>query len=141
MDLRRSGSYYFPAAGGLGFGLPAAVGVAMAQPDRPVVGVIGDGSANYGITALWTAAQHQVPLTILLLRNGTYGALRWFADLLDVSNAPGLDIPGLDFTRIAEGYGVPSQHVEDAEELRAVLAKCPLGPRLVQMDTALTTSP
>lgn len=139
MDLRRSGSYYFPAAGGLGFGLPAAVGVAMAQPDRPVVGVIGDGSANYGITALWTAAQHQVPLTIVLLRNGTYGALRWFADLLDVSNAPGLDIPGLDFTRIAEGYGVPAQHVEDAEELRAVLAKSPTGPRLVQVDTALTT--
>jgi benzoylformate decarboxylase len=135
MDLRRSGSYYFPAAGGLGFGLPAAVGVAMAQPDRAVVAVIGDGSANYGITALWTAAQHQVPLTILLLRNGMYGALRWFADLLDVPNAPGLDIPGLDFTRIAEGYGVPSQHVEDAEELRAVLAKCPTGPRLIQVDT------
>ena len=107
----------------------------MAQPDRAVVAVIGDGSANYGITALWTAAQHQVPLTILLLRNGTYGALRWFADLLDVPNAPGLDIPGLDFTRIAEGYGVPSQHVEDAEELRAVLAKCPTGPRLIQVDT------
>ena len=113
----------------------------MAQPDRAVVAVIGDGSANYGITALWTAAQHRVPLTILLLRNGTYGALRWFADLLDVSNAPGLDIPGLDFTRIAEGYGVPSQHVEDAEELRAVLAKCPTGPRLVQVDTTLTTAP
>jgi benzoylformate decarboxylase len=139
MDLRRSGSYYFPAAGGLGFGLPAAVGVAMAQPGRPVVGVIGDGSANYGITALWTAAQQQVPLTILLLRNGTYGALRWFADLLGVPNAPGLDIPGLDFTRIAEGYGVAAQHVEDAKELRAVLAQGPAGPRLVQVDTALTT--
>jgi benzoylformate decarboxylase len=65
--------------------------------------------------------------------------LRWFAGLLGVPNAPGLDIPGLDFTRIAEGYGVPAQHVEDAEELRAVLAKCPTGPRLVQVDTILTT--
>jgi benzoylformate decarboxylase len=101
--------------------------------------VIGDGSANYGITALWTAAQQQVPLTILLLRNGTYGALRLFADLLGVPNAPGLDIPGLDFTRIAEGYGVAAQHVEDAKELRAVLAQGPAGPRLVQVDTALTT--
>jgi benzoylformate decarboxylase len=138
MDLRRSGSYYFPAAGGLGFGLPAAVGVAMAQPGRPVVGVIGDGSANYGITALWTAAQHRVPLTIVLLRNGTYGALRWFADLLHVPDAPGLDIPGMDFTLIAEGYGVQSRHVKDVEELRAVLGERPAGPRLVQMDTALT---
>jgi benzoylformate decarboxylase len=140
MDLRRTGSYYFPAAGGLGFGLPAAVGVAMAQPGRPVVGVIGDGSANYGITALWTAAQHQVPLTILLLRNGAYGALRWFADLLDVPNVPGLDIPGLDFTRVAEGYGVPSRQAENADELRALLAEHPTGPRLIQVDTTVTTS-
>ncbi|MGW0084635.1 benzoylformate decarboxylase [Streptomyces sp. NPDC003393] len=139
MDLRRPGSYYFPAAGGLGFGLPGAVGVALAQPDRPVVGVIGDGSANYGITALWTAAQHRVPLTIVLLRNGTYGALRWFGGLLGVPDAPGLDIPGLDFIRIAEGYGVRATQVGDVEELRAVLAEAPDGPRLLQVDTALTT--
>ncbi|MFF8406761.1 benzoylformate decarboxylase [Streptomyces sp. NPDC014846] len=139
MDLRHPGSYYFPAAGGLGFGLPGAVGVAMAQPGRPVVGVIGDGSANYGITALWTAARHQVPLTVVLLRNGTYGALRWFGGLLGVPDAPGLDIPGLDFTRIAEGYGVPARQVHGAAELRAVLAERPDGPRLVQVDTALTT--
>ncbi|GHB58311.1 benzoylformate decarboxylase [Streptomyces viridiviolaceus] len=139
MDLRRPGSYYFPAAGGLGFGLPGAVGVAMGQPDRPVVGVIGDGSANYGITALWTAAQHRVPLTVVLLRNGTYGALRWFGGLLGVPDAPGLDIPGMDFTRIAEGYGVRARHVGDVEELRAVLAERPDHPRLVQVDTALTT--
>ncbi|MGV9251152.1 benzoylformate decarboxylase [Streptomyces sp. NPDC003697] len=139
MDLRRPGSYYFPAAGGLGFGLPGAVGVAMAQPDRPVVGVIGDGSANYGITALWTAAQHRVPLTVVLLRNGTYGALRWFGGLLGVPDAPGLDIPGLDFTRIAEGYGVRSQHVGGVAELRAALAERPGHPRLIQVDTALTT--
>lgn len=139
MDLRHQGSYYFPAAGGLGFGLPGAVGVAMAQPDRPVVGVIGDGSANYGITALWTAAQHRVPLTVVLLRNGTYGALRWFGGLLGVPDAPGLDIPGLDFTRIAEGYGVRAQHVGGVAELRAALAETPEHPRLIQVDTALTT--
>lgn len=139
MDLRRPGSYYFPAAGGLGYGLPAAVGVALGQPGRPVVGVIGDGSANYGITALWTAAQHRVPLTIVLLRNGTYGALRWFGDLLGVPDAPGLDVPGLDFTRIAEGYGVPAVHAASLEELRTVLATPHDGPRLVQVDTVLTT--
>lgn len=139
MDLRRSGSYYFPAAGGLGFGLPGAVGVAMAQPDRPVVAVVGDGSANYGVTALWTAARHRVPVTFVLLRNGTYGALRWFGELLGVPDAPGLDIPGLDFTRVAEGYGVAARHVTGTEELRAVLAERPDHPRLVQVDTALTT--
>ena len=112
MDLRRGGSYFFPASGGLGFGIPAAVGVALAQPDRPVVGVIGDGSANYGITGLWTAAQQRLPVTYVLLRNGTYGALQWFADLLGTPDAPGTTIPGLDFTRIAEGYGVPATQAD-----------------------------
>jgi benzoylformate decarboxylase len=138
MDLRRPGSYYFPAAGGLGFGLPGAVGVALARPGRPVVGVIGDGSANYGITALWTAARLHVPLTVVLLRNGTYGALRWFGELLGVPDAPGLDIPGLDFTRIAEGYGVPARQIGGAAELRAALSEPVDGPRLLQVDTALT---
>lgn len=139
MDLRESGSYYFPASGGLGFGLPATVGVAMAQPNRPVVGVIGDGSANYGITALWTAAQHAIPANFLILRNGTYGALRWFSELLGVPDAPGLDVPGLDFTQIAAGYGVSSVQARDADELRSILATDHVGPRLIQVDTALTT--
>ncbi|CAM5446643.1 thiamine pyrophosphate-dependent enzyme [Streptomyces canarius] len=80
-----------------------------------------------------------MPLTVVLLRNGTYGALRWFGGLLGVPDAPGLDIPGLDFTRIAEGYGVPALHTHGVDELRAVLAERPDGPRLVQVDTALTT--
>lgn len=141
MDLRRGGSYFFPAAGGLGFGLPAAVGAAIGSPDRPIVGVVGDGSANYGITALWTAAQRELPVTFVILRNGTYGALRWFAGLLDVGPVPGVDIPGLDFTAIAKGYGVPGHTVSTVDELRAALAVSPSpeGPRLIQVDTTLTT--
>ena len=121
MDLRHPGSYYFPASGGLGFGLPAAVGVALAHPERRVVAVVGDGSANYGITALWTAAQLRLPLTFVILRNGTYGALRWFADLLDTPDVPGLDVPGIDFVSIAAGYGVPATHVTD---LTACAKRC-----------------
>jgi len=139
MDLRAPGSYFWPAAGGLGFGLPAAVGVAMGSPGRPVVGVIGDGSANYGITALWTAAQYAVPVTFVVLRNGSYGALRWFADVLGTAGVPGTEIPGLDFTGIASGYGVPATTVSDVDELRARLEVAPTGPRLIQVDTELTT--
>ncbi|MDQ0380985.1 benzoylformate decarboxylase [Amycolatopsis thermophila] len=139
MDLRRPGSYFWPAAGGLGFGMPAAVGVAMGLPDRPVVGVIGDGSANYGITALWTAAQYRVPVTFVILRNGTYGALRWFAGLLGTTGVPGTEIPGLDFTAIAAGYGVPATTVSGVDDLRAQLKTAPAGPRLIQVDTELTT--
>lgn len=139
MDLRREGSYFFPAAGGLGFGLPAAVGVAMGSPDRPVVGVIGDGSANYGITALWTAAHYRVPVTFVILRNGVYGALRWFGELLGTPDVPGTEIPGLDFTSIAEGYGVPATTVTGEADLRDQLKTTPDGPRLIQVDTEPTT--
>ncbi|RKT54884.1 benzoylformate decarboxylase [Saccharothrix australiensis] len=139
MDLRQGGSYFFPASGGLGFGLPAAVGMALGRPERPVVAVVGDGSANYGITALWTAAQHRVPVTFVILRNGTYGALRWFGGLLGTPDVPGTEIPGLDFTRIAEGYGVPATAVTGVDELRAQLKATTEGPRLIQVDTHLTT--
>ncbi|MET8997282.1 benzoylformate decarboxylase [Amycolatopsis sp. NPDC004169] len=139
MDLRREGSYFFPAAGGLGFGLPAAVGVAMGSPDRPVVGVIGDGSANYGITALWTAAHYRVPVTFVILRNGVYGALQWFGELLGTPDVPGTEIPGMDFTAIAAGYGVEATAVRDEDDLRAQLKATPDGPRLIQVDTEPTT--
>ncbi|GAA5167457.1 benzoylformate decarboxylase [Amycolatopsis dongchuanensis] len=139
MDLRRPGSYFFPAAGGLGFGLPAAVGMAMGLEGRPVVGVIGDGSANYGITALWTAAQYRVPVTFVVLRNGTYGALRWFGSVLGTPDVPGTEIPGLDFTAIAAGYGVPATAVTELDDLRAQLKTTAAGPRLIQVDTAETT--
>ena len=133
------GSYYFPASGGLGFGMPAAVGVALAQPGRRVVAVVGDGSANYGITALWSAAQLGLPVTFVILRNGSYGALRWFADLLGTPDVPGLDVPGIDFVPLAEGYGVPAVHVKDRAALDHELRRPPDGPRLIQVDTALTT--
>jgi benzoylformate decarboxylase len=139
MDLRREGSYFFPAAGGLGFGLPAAVGAAMGSPDRPVVGVIGDGSANYGITALWTAAHYRVPVTFVILRNGVYGALRWFGELLGTPDVPGTEIPGLDFTAIAAGYGVPATTALDEDDLRTQLKTTPDGPQLIQVDTEPTT--
>lgn len=140
MDLRHPGSYFFPASGGLGFGLPAAVGAAMGDPERPVVAVVGDGSANYGITALWSAARYRVPVTFVILRNGTYGALRWFGKLLDTPDVPGTEIPGIDFTALAAGYGVPATTVTGLAELRAWL-KTPAtdGPRLVQVDTHPTS--
>ena len=68
---------------------PAAVGVQLAQPDRPVVCVIGEGSAQYAITALWTAVAYDVPVTFLVLRNEEYAILKWFAELEEVAGAPG----------------------------------------------------
>ena len=121
LRLSHPGSYFFGAGGGLGFGLAAAVGVQIAQPDRPVVCVIGEGSVQYAVTAFWTAAAYDVPLTVLVLRNSEYAILKWFAMVEQVERAPGLDLPALDTAAIASGYGVSSTKVEDADALAAAL--------------------
>jgi benzoylformate decarboxylase len=117
LRLSRPGSYYFGAGGGLGFGLAAAIGVQLAQPSRRVVCVVGEGSAQYAIQGLWTAAAYRVPLTFLVLRNDEYSILKWFAELESVTGAPGLDLPALDCAALAGAYGVGSRRVEGREEL------------------------
>lgn len=135
LDLERPRSFFFPAAGGLGFGLPAAVGVALADPGRPVVAVLGDGALQYGVAGLWTAAQWNLPVTFLVLRNGGYGALRGFVGQLGITGAPGLDLPDLDAVRIASGYGISARHLIRAEDIvDALAATTPAsGPRLLEI--------
>jgi benzoylformate decarboxylase len=140
LRLSRPGSWYFSASGGLGFGISAAIGVQLAQPERPVVCVLGEGSAQYGITALWTAVAYKVPVTFLVLRNEEYMILKWFASLEQVSGAPGLELPGLDVAAVARGYGMSATDVHDGrasltEVLREAIAADD-GPRLVQVRTA-----
>lgn len=110
LSLNGQGSYYFAAAGGLGFGLPAAIGIQLALPHKRVVAIIGDGSANYTISALWTAAQYQIPVIFIILKNGSYGALQWFAGVLQADDIPGIEIPDIDFVQLAQGYGVHAYH-------------------------------
>ena len=104
-----------------------------------MVGIIGDGSANYGITALWTAAQYGIPVVFIILKNGTYGALRWFADVLNVSDAPGLDVPGLDFCAIAQGYGVHALRTDTAEQFAAAFTEALAGQRPVLIEVPTLT--
>src|SRR4051812_37520595 len=123
LRLSKPGSYYFGAGGGLGFGLAAAIGVQLAQPSRPVVCVVGEGSAQYAITALWTAAAYHVPVTFLVLRNDEYAILKWFGALENVEGAPGLDLPALSTVGVAEGYGVPARAVDGRDELGHALGE------------------
>lgn len=74
-------SHMSAVGGGLGFGLPAAVGAQLGMPDRPVIALIGDGSMHYAITSLWTAARHQIPVTIVVSSNEEYGVLKQFRDI------------------------------------------------------------
>jgi benzoylformate decarboxylase len=139
LRLSHPGSYYTGASGGLGFGIAAAVGVQMAQPDRPVVCVLGEGSAQYGITALWSAVAYKVPVTFLVLRNDEYAILKWFAMLEGVAGAPGLDLPALDVAAVARAYGMQAREVTGADELTHTLRETIAaddGPRLVQVPVA-----
>jgi benzoylformate decarboxylase len=121
LRLSKPGSYYFAAGGGLGYGMPAAVGVQLAQPDRPVVCVVGEGSAQYAIQTFWTAAAYNVGVTFLVPRNDEYAILKWFAMMEDVTGAPGLDLPRLDVAGVASGYGVDAERVESRDELAEAL--------------------
>jgi benzoylformate decarboxylase len=138
LRLSRPGSYYFAAGGGLGFGLAASVGVQLAQPDRPVVCVLGEGSAQYAITAFWSAVAYKVPVTFLVLRNAEYAILKWFAEVEQVQGAPGLDLPDLDVAAVAEGYGVGAHRVKGRDEVRDALAKAlaSSAPELVEVPVA-----
>ncbi len=135
LRIGRPGSYYFGSSGGLGFGLAAAIGVQLAEPDRPVVCVLGEGSAQYAITGFWTAAAYDVPVTFLVLRNSEYGILKWFAQLESVEGAPGLDLPALDTAAVAQGYGVHSERIEGCDALEAALTEAIAArePRLVEV--------
>src|SRR3954447_23234047 len=85
LRLSKPGSWYFGAGGGLGFGLAASVGVQLAQPDRPVVCVVGEGSVQYAVQTFWSAVAYDVPVTFLVLRNEEYAILKWFAELESVT--------------------------------------------------------
>ena len=91
--------------GGLGWNLPASVGVALAERDsgrnRPVITVIGDGSFQYSVQSIWSAAQLHLPMLILVLRNEEYCILKSFAVLEEAPGVPGLDLPGIDFVSLA----------------------------------------
>ncbi len=114
-------SHLTAAGGGLGFGLPAAVGAQLAAPDRPVVAAMGDGSMHYAITALWTAAQYGIPLTIVVASNSEYGILKEFGGIEHTTGVPGLDLPGLDIVATARSYGVDAHEAGTTDEVAELL--------------------
>jgi benzoylformate decarboxylase len=110
-------SHLSAAGGGLGFGLPAAVGAQLAAPERPVVALMGDGSMHYAITALWTAAHYKIPLTVVVASNAEYGVLKEFGKWEHTAGVPGLDLPGLDIVATAASYGLDAHEAHTADEV------------------------
>ena len=140
-------SFFTTAFGGLGFGLPAAAGVALAQvhsgQKRQVIAVIGDGAFQYSIQALYTMAQHHLPVTVIVPDNTEYAILKAFAEVTNTPNVPGLDLPGLDIVSQAQGFGVEAVRVSDPHELKQVLqdALTRTGPMVVNVVINRTIPP
>ncbi len=116
--------YHGLASGGIGWGLPASVGVSLANPDRPVVCYSGDGSAMYSIQALWTAAHHKLPLTVVIVNNGGYRIIkqRLLAFHKD-DHFVGMDFvdPPVDFCGLAGALGLEAIRITKADDIASTL--------------------
>jgi benzoylformate decarboxylase len=114
-------SFYTCASGGLGHGLPAAVGVALARPGCKVISILGDGSAMYAIQGLWSAAELALPVAFVIINNGGYRALDEFAAHFGLDTPPGTRLAHLDFCALARAQGVAALRVSACAELDAAL--------------------
>jgi len=141
LPILESETFYTMCSGGLGYSLPAAVGVALAKPQARVIALVGDGSAMYAVQALWSAVQLRLPLVVVILKNRRYAALHEFARIFGYRPGepiPGTELPGLDFVALAAGQGMQALRVEQAAQLRPVLQQALRSavPILVEVEVA-----
>jgi benzoylformate decarboxylase len=126
------GRRHFTTGGGcLGWGVPNAIGAKIAKPDRQVVALVGDGSFQFGVQALWTAVRYEIPVAVIIWNNGSYQANRKYMFQYNRRAAatgryPGvsIDAPRIDHVAICKGYGVEAEHVEDPAKLAAAIERC-----------------
>jgi benzoylformate decarboxylase len=131
-------TFHTCASGGLGHGLPAAVGVALAHPQRKVIAILGDGSAMYAIQGLWSAAELGVAVAFIIIVNSSYRALEEFGRHFAIETLPGVKLAHLDFCALARGHGVEARRVERCEELDDALRELYSAkvPRLLEVRVA-----
>jgi benzoylformate decarboxylase len=123
--------YHALASGGIGWSVPASVGISMAQKDRPVVCIVGDGSAMYSIQALWTAAHHKLPITYIICNNGGYRIIKQRLKLFHGNDQfVGMDFvePKVDFTALAKSMGLEAHRITDPAALEPALRKATSTP-------------
>ncbi|KUR76443.1 benzoylformate decarboxylase [Novosphingobium sp. FSW06-99] len=130
-------SFYTTASGGLGHGLPAAIGVALGRPGTRVIALLGDGSSMYAIQGLWTAARLDLPISFVVLNNARYQALHSFAEMFGLGIVPGTDLGGLDFAGLAQAQGVDAVRVDTADDWDAALARSFATPRPTLIEVVL----
>ena len=123
-------SFYGLRGGGIGWGLPAALGVKLALPDRPVLALVGDGSAMYTCQALWTAAHERIPAVFVILNNSSYRILkqrlvaqRGLAAQVDRFVGMELTDPAIDYVGLAQSLGVAAERATKVHDVTDLVAK------------------
>jgi benzoylformate decarboxylase len=121
-------SFFGLRGGGIGWGLPAAIGVKLALPQRPVVALIGDGSALYTIQGLWTAAHEKLAVVFVIINNSSYRILKQRTNAMQAYAAQtgryvgmDLDNPPIDFVGVARGFGLAAHRADTIADVRALL--------------------
>ena len=144
-DFRAPGDAIGSRGGGIGQGLPTGIGLKLAQPERPVLCVSGDGSSLYTIQALWTAAHHRIPVVFVILNNRVYRILKYnmnrFRAVAKVEGRVGsyrhLDLtdPDIDYVSVARGFGVEGRRAAEPEEVGVAVreAFASGAPRLIEL--------
>jgi benzoylformate decarboxylase len=123
LPITEPDTFYTCASGGLGHGLPAAIGIALARPQEKVIAILGDGSSMYAIQGLWTAAQLQLPITFIIINNARYEALEQFGRHFGLQTTVGTKLPGIDFSNIARAQGCAAELVTSASQLDSALRR------------------
>jgi benzoylformate decarboxylase len=141
LALRDAHGFYGLASGGIGFAMGGAVGVSLALRDRPVVAIVGDGSAMYSIQALWTAAHMRLPITYVIPNNRGYRILKErLKSMRGTDRFIGMDLrePDLDFVALAQSMGVRARRITEPAEIGPALrdAMQGAGPSLLDMRVA-----
>lgn len=143
LRLSEPGSFHHTVGGGLGWGIGAAVGVALARPDRPVVAALGDGCALFGVHGLWTAANQGTATTFVVFANGEYRTLKQTLTRMRGGRSggfPGMDLvaPTADWPALAGSLGVPGVRVGSADELAERLAARTAGEGPLLLEVPVT---
>ena len=140
LPIERPHSFFTCASGGLGHSMPASVGIALAKSSsQRVIGLFGDGSAMYSIQSLWSAADLQLPMTIIIVNNGGYAALSEFTAHFNIKQLIGTKLPGLDFVGLAKAMACDGARVERAQDLARALREALASPRPFVLDVAVAS--
>ena len=143
--LKNTTGYFGHRGWALGWGLGVAIGAKLAWPDRPVLALLGEGAAAYGIQGLWSAARYKIPVVFVICNNAQYQILKLCGRSLSLPEAKqeqfeGCDLvsPELDYLALARGFGVEAHRITEPDELADRVAAGFKGDKPVLLDVPIS---